>query len=584
MNTKSGVCLLTLFLVLLGARGAPLGTAFSYQGRLTDGGNPANGAYDLQLILYGADIGGSQVGNILTNENVTVSNGLFTTELDFGANIFTGDVRWLEIGVRPGSSTGSFTPLSPRQQLTPAPYALYAPTAGSAASATTAATATSVPWSAIASLPPGFADGVDNDTTYSASTGLNLTGTIFSLNSAYTDTLYWKLGGNTSAAPGANFLGTTDNQPLEFKVNNGRALRLEPTTNSPNVIGGYSGNFVAAGVYGATIGGGGTPNLFESPGPALTNFVGHANFATISGGQGNRVGVKGTNTGVIAVSGAVGSVIGGGSLNTIQDFGDSSTIGGGFQNEIVTSSSTIGGGVLNTIGFESDASTISGGLNNTIQTYAMRSTIGGGRDNTIQASARYSTIPGGQENVAGGEYSFAAGRRANANHAGSFVWGDASNTDIASSATNQFTVRASGGVRFFSNANASTGVQLAAGDTGWSAVSDRNLKENFQAVDGLEVLRRVAALPIQSWNMKTQDPAIRHIGPMAQDFQAAFHLSEDDKHINSVDADGVALAAIQGLNQKLEEKETRIEALEKTVAELKTLIRQLADARKGGNP
>lgn len=424
---------------------------------------------------------------------------------------------------------------------------------------------------------------MDHDTTYSAGTGLILTGTSFSLSSAYTDTLYWKLGGNAGAAPGASFLGTADNQPLEFKVNNGRALRLEPTTNSPNVIGGYSGNFVAAGVYGATIGGGGTPDLFESPGPALTNFVGHANFATISGGQGNRVGVKGTNSGIISVSGAVGAVIGGGSKNTIQDLGGASTIGGGILNEIVSSGATIGGGAQNSIQFESGESTIGGGGFNTIQDHAEYSTISGGRENTIQAGANYSTIPGGEENVTAGEYSFAAGRRAKAIHDGSFVWSDTTSPGVASSAANQFTVLASGGVRFYSNASAGAGVQLAPGDTGWSAVSDRNLKENFQAVDGREVLRRVAALPIQSWNMKAQDPAIRHIGPMAQDFQAAFRMGADDKHINSVDADGVALAAIQGLNQELDEKETRIKALENTVAELKSLMRQLTDAREGGN-
>lgn len=83
-------------------------------------------------------------------------------------------------------------------------------------------------------------------------------------------------------------------------------------------------------------------------------------------------------------------------------------------------------------------------------------------------------------------------------------------------------------------------------------------------------------MPIQRWNMKTQDPSIRHIGPMAQDFHAAFGLGESDRRINTVDADGVALAAIQGLNQKLEGKQARIEALEATVAELKEVVSMLA--------
>ncbi len=73
---------------------------------------------------------------------------------------------------------------------------------------------------------------------------------------------------------------------------------------------------------------------------------------------------------------------------------------------------------------------------------------------------------------------------------------------------------------------------------------------------------KVAALPLSTWNLMSQDPSIRHMGPMAQDFYAAFGLGEDDLHISTVDADGVALAAIQGLNQALQEKEARINRLE----------------------
>lgn len=108
-----------------------LTTTFTYQGRLTDGGSPANGTYDLRFVLYDAETGGSQVGAIVTRDDVTVANGLFSVELNFGATAFYGDARWLEIAVRPGSSTGTFTTLSPRQPVSPAPYALYAVAAGS---------------------------------------------------------------------------------------------------------------------------------------------------------------------------------------------------------------------------------------------------------------------------------------------------------------------------------------------------------------------------------------------------------------------------------------------------------------------
>ncbi len=112
------------------------------------------------------------------------------------------------------------------------------------------------------------------------------------------------------------------------------------------------------------------------------------------------------------------------------------------------------------------------------------------------------------------------------------------------------------------------------------SASDRASKENFQPVDPASVLEKVAALPISEWNYK-DDPASRHVGPMAQDFHAAFGVGPDDKHIATVDADGVALAAIQGLNQKVEEqaaalreRDARIAKLEAELAEVKHLVRQ----------
>jgi hypothetical protein len=77
------------------------------------------------------------------------------------------------------------------------------------------------------------------------------------------------------------------------------------------------------------------------------------------------------------------------------------------------------------------------------------------------------------------------------------------------------------------------------------------MKTDFATVDGPAVLAQVAALPIQSWRYRTEDPAFRHIGPMAQDFAAAFNVGNDDRHIHAVDGQGVALAAIQGLLQEL---------------------------------
>src|SRR5205814_2057312 len=96
----------------------------------------------------------------------------------------------------------------------------------------------------------------------------------------------------------------------------------------------------------------------------------------------------------------------------------------------------------------------------------------------------------------------------------------------------------------------------------WTSMSDRNAKENFEPINPRAVLDKVAALSLTTWNYKSQNTAIRHVGPMAQDFKAAFGVGDSDKGITSVDADGVALAAIQGLNQKVEDQAAQLQAKE----------------------
>ncbi|MCU0785050.1 MAG: hypothetical protein MUF81_13585 [Verrucomicrobia bacterium] len=156
MKTKQiilTIALLSLSITLVFAPPGLMGTAFSYQGQLVDGGNPANGSYDLTFTLYYAASNGTIVAGPLTNSAVTVSNGLFTTTLDYGAGVFSGVVRWLEIGVRTNGSADDYTLLSPRQQLTPTPYALYAPSAGTAANAGSVAAANITGIMALAQLP-----------------------------------------------------------------------------------------------------------------------------------------------------------------------------------------------------------------------------------------------------------------------------------------------------------------------------------------------------------------------------------------------------------------------------------------------
>ncbi|MBM4467192.1 MAG: hypothetical protein FJ014_16835, partial [Chloroflexi bacterium] len=301
------------------------------------------------------------------------------------------------------------------------------------------------------------------------------------------------------------------------------------------IVGGGYGNLAAADY--ATIAGGG----YSDPG----SFTGHNrvtdNYGTIGGGGNNQAGDAAGTT----------------------DDAPYATVGGGRQNTASDDYTTIGGGRNNTA--SSQHATVGGGINNTAS--GTRATVGGGEAN--MASGYRSIVPGGVSNWALGDHSFAAGRRAKANHQGTFVWGDSTDADVASTGNNQFIVRASGGVYLYTSSDLSTGVYLAPGSGSWTPIpvpSDRNLKENFTPVDGQEMLARLAEIPITTWNYKSQDPAVRHIGPMAQDFYAAFSLGEDDEHISTVDADGVTLAAIQGLYQLLQEKEAQVASLSSQVA------------------
>ncbi len=198
---------------------APLGTAFTYQGRLNAATGPANGSYDLKFTLNDAATGPAQIGSALTNAATPVSNGVFTVTLDFGSGVFTGAARWLEIGVRSGGSPVDFTTLTPRQLLTPSPYALYAPNAGTAATANSA--------NAVAANSVANAGLQANAVT----TDKIADGTISAsdLSPALASSTFWRLGGNTGTTPGANYLGTADNQPFELKANGVRSFRIEPT-------------------------------------------------------------------------------------------------------------------------------------------------------------------------------------------------------------------------------------------------------------------------------------------------------------------------------------------------------------------
>ncbi len=163
---------------------------------------------------------------------------------------------------------------------------------------------------------------------------------------------------------------------------------------------------------------------------------------------------------------------------------------------------------------------------------------------------------------------------------GSFVFGDQStvslNRNITAFIPNQFLVRAAGGVGFYTNTpdRSTAGVELAINGSQWLVVSDVNAKQAFKSLDGEEVLAKLAGMPIQEWSYKAQHAAIRHVGPTAQDFSAAFGLGEDPLRIGTLDADGIALRAIQALEARTQSLMRENQDLRDRLAALEAQYRQ----------
>jgi len=433
------------------------GTAFTYQGRLNNNGSPANGSYDIAFSLFNTSLAGSPIEGTVTNTAVAVTNGLFTTLVDFG-NTYTGTSNWLQIAVSTNGAN-AFSPLTPRQQLTPVPYAIFAAGAATAVNAVTATSAT----------------------TAATVTG-NITDTQLSANIP-------RLNGNNSFTGPNTFSGTVT------------------AANGNNVI---NGTF--------TGGGSGLTNLNASQlvtgvvsNSVLPGFQGNAN--AIGGGVGNAI--NGLESAILGglnnTNNANQSSIGGGGGNQIQSGAYYSFIGGGGGNLIQTNAydSFIGSGYHNTVQPNAIVSVVGGGQWNTVQSNATFAVIGGGLDNTN--TAPYSTIPGGYQNVAGGKYGFAAGQQAQATNQGAFVWADSQNAPFASTNNDSFNVRAQGGVNFVtSGAGAQVdGVSVltaAPGSINGSEIDDggssayQTFQQAIQPVGGDTTLAFSNITPIPSTN------------------------------------------------------------------------------------
>jgi hypothetical protein len=348
---------------------------------------------------------------------------------------------------------------------------------------------------------------------------------------------------------------------------------------------------------------GGSSNSITSAGNdyAVSSFIGggtnnavNQEFGVIGAGFDNQVSGESSMVGAgnyNSVAGAYDGLVGAGAANTIT-LASYAFIGSGAHNTIISengydifdagaSYSFIGGGEDNAIvgsapGVALEAAIAGGGNNNVSASFA--SILGGnynsasGQFTSVDGGARneasgryadvlggfanaatgaYAVVAGGDANTAAGTLSLAGGYHADAVHGGSFVWSDYSSGSsvLKDAAANQFLARASGGVYLYSNEAATAGVKLAAGSGTWSSLSDRNAKTAIAPLDDASILAKVASLPVSAWSYRSER-GVRHVGPMAQDFYAAFGVGEDDRHITSIDEDGIALAAIKALHEE----------------------------------
>ena len=337
-------------------------------------------------------------------------------------------------------------------------------------------------------------------------------------------------GGNAFGATA--LIGTTDNQSLDLLLASVPVMRFEPTAGTPNIVAGEAANVAGSAFPGQTIAGGGS-------------------------------------------TGTCSTATRGGTVPCYNETSNSfATIGGGVANLASGNSSTIGGGELNAA--TGGSATVSGGIGNL-------------------ASGEWATVAGGFANVASGTASFAAGRQANANQDGCLLfvyWQGGSGADCFGTAY-QFRIMGTHGlsIDYSTRLAGGNGTRWAvigdtvAGETiatwtgaylsdggAWVNASDRNLKTDFRAIDSLQILSKVDAMPVTQWRYKAQTDEL-HLGPVAQDFYAAFGLGADDRHIATVDEAGIALAAIQGLHRLLRERDAEIAELRDRLSHIETLLK-----------
>jgi len=261
----------------------------------------------------------------------------------------------------------------------------------------------------------------------------------------------------------------------------------------------------------------------------------------------------------------------------------------------VTVSSTVGVGfgsavtVSGTAGFSAGASNVCSGFACTAIGYTVRA---GGQG----------SVALGYRTTANNDYSVALGYRASNNtHTGTMVMGDESTTDsVRNQADNEFRIRYNGGIRLRVSTAANGNTPGAGGNVGcdltvatptWTCASSRTVKENYRAVNGEDVLTRIRAIPVTTWNMIGGDRSIRHMGPFAEDFYAGFGLGIGETAIALGDIDGVNFAAAKALEarttdlqRQLNRRTEEVTQLRGEIAELRAQVQALVAAQAAAKP
>lgn len=365
----------------------------------------------------------------------------------------------------------------------------------------------------------GFFDALDcqgTAGTIEAGPGVTINGNEISIDTGFTDTLYWKLGGNLTASPSPQFLGTSNNAALHLGANGQANIRIQPRDVSPNLALGHPTNSVDSSAVGGTIGGGGSGDLGPGTGPNLVS----GDFGAVSGGLAN-------------LADATASTIAGGQANDA--LGEYSAVLGGLFNEASGPYATVAGGDNNTaLGANSFAAghrAKAMHVGSFVWADSTSLDVASTRDNQFLVHAtggtRFEVGSGGQ-------------------------WID---------------------MRQFGNRliNTSSGAYLSLGGA-WTNSSDRAMKQGIVEVDGVVVLEQLDTLPVYTWNYIVEGPQTVRMGPMADEFFATFGLGDDDQVISTVDSNGVALAALKGLHAKVKTQQTLIEAQQVKIQEMETKI------------